>query len=300
MAGQSLFDSLSNNTRKFVKEGKGKMRTNIRKFSLVLTALVLVLTLGLVTVVPVLACDCDNPMWVFFNNPALRAEITSPQEGECIAVGSTFTVVVTVYNESDNCACAVDVDCRLNGGWPAGEYRDNLSFAAGETQHKSTPGAWPGDPMDPNSSMVFTWQVVCTGLGDARIRINLSAAMNSGEETVTVTFHQVCPDVSIDIKPSSDPNSINLKSKGVVPVAVLTTGDFDASTTDPGTVVFAGASPLRWALEDVDNDGDMDMLFHFKTQELDLDSTEATLTGDTSSGCPIIGTDTVNIVPTGK
>ena len=109
-------------------------------------------------------------------------------------------------------------------------------------------------------------------------------------------------EVTIDIKPGSDPNSINLKSKGVVPVAVLTTDDFDASTVDPVTVEFAGASPLRWVIEDVDGDGDVDLLFHFKTQDLDLDgdSTEATLTGDTTDGQPIQGTDTVNIVPKGK
>jgi hypothetical protein len=108
--------------------------------------------------------------------------------------------------------------------------------------------------------------------------------------------------VQIDIKPGSYPNSINLKSKGVVPVAVLTTDDFDASAVDRVTVLFAGASPLRWAMEDVDGDGDVDLLFHFKTQELDLDgdSTEATLAGTTFGGQSIQGTDTVNIVPKGK
>ena len=64
----------------------------------------------------------------------------------------------------------------------------------------------------------------------------------------------------------------------------------------------AGASAVRWTLEDVDGDGDIDLLFHFKTQELNLteDSTEATLTGATYGGTPIEGTDTVNIVPKGK
>jgi hypothetical protein len=44
-------------------------------------------------------------------------------------------------------------------------------------------------------------------------------------------------------------------------------------------VEFAGASPVRSTLCDVDKDGDMDMLFHFRTQKLDLDenSKEATL-----------------------
>jgi hypothetical protein len=83
-------------------------------------------------------------------------------------------------------------------------------------------------------------------------------------------------------------------------VAVLTTDDFDASTVDPATAVFAGAAPLRWTLEDVDGDSDADMLFHFKTQELNLTpgSTEATLSGKTLDGIwTIEGTDAVNIVP---
>jgi len=51
--------------------------------------------------------------------------------------------------------------------------------------------------------------------------------------------------ISIDIKPGSSPNSINLKSKGVVPVAILGTDDFDVSDVDPDTVIFADAAPLR-------------------------------------------------------
>ena len=82
-------------------------------------------------------------------------------------------------------------------------------------------------------------------------------------------------------------------------VAVLTTEEFDATLVDPGTVKFADAFPVRWTTEDVDGDGDLDMLFHFKTQELNLDanSTEATLTGATTVGEEITGTDEVRIVP---
>lgn len=102
-------------------------------------------------------------------------------------------------------------------------------------------------------------------------------------------------DVQIDIKPGSFPNSINLKSKGVVPMAMLGTNDFAVSDVDHDTVMFANAVPLRWALEDVDNDGDEDMILHFKTQELTLDaaSTEATLTGTTTDGVSFVGTDSV-------
>ena len=110
-------------------------------------------------------------------------------------------------------------------------------------------------------------------------------------------------EVQLNIKPGSYPNSINLKSKGKVPVAILATSDFDAKDVDPVTCDFAGAPPLRWTSKDVDNDGDHDILFHFKIQELvDLtkDSTEATLKGETYEGIPIIGSDSVNIVPKGN
>ena len=121
-------------------------------------------------------------------------------------------------------------------------------------------------------------------------------AVSLSDITVTGTLYWTS--VQIDIKPGSDPNSINLKSKGVVPVAVLGSDVFDATTVDPSKVAFAGATPVRWTLEDVNGDGYMDMLFHFKTQELTIPSgsTDATLTGDTTDGLHIMGTDSVNIV----
>jgi hypothetical protein len=55
-------------------------------------------------------------------------------------------------------------------------------------------------------------------------------------------------------------------------------------------------------MEDVNRDGYLDLLLHFRTQDLNLtqDSAEATLTGKTMDGTPITGTDTVNIVPKKK
>ena len=109
-------------------------------------------------------------------------------------------------------------------------------------------------------------------------------------------------EVMIDIKPGSDTNPINLKSKGVVPVAILTTGAFNATKVDPTTVQLAGAPMLRWTLEDVDADGDKDMLLHFRTELLKLDqnSTQATLIGETNEGVSFEATDKVQIVPVKK
>jgi len=110
-------------------------------------------------------------------------------------------------------------------------------------------------------------------------------------------------EVEIDIKPGSDPNSINLCSHGVVPIAILSGDGFDATTVDPSTVEFAGASirvkgkgALQYSLEDVDGDGDLDFLAQISVENLDLDggSTTATVSG-LAGGVPFEGTDSVNI-----
>jgi hypothetical protein len=109
-------------------------------------------------------------------------------------------------------------------------------------------------------------------------------------------------EVYIDVKPGSDPNSINPRSRGVIPVAILTTEDFDATAVDPSTVLFGKtgteASPFHYAFEDVDGDGDIDMILHFRTQETGLicGNTEAILTGATLDGQAIEGSDSIKTV----
>jgi hypothetical protein len=57
--------------------------------------------------------------------------------------------------------------------------------------------------------------------------------------------------VPLDIKPQSCPNPLAARSKGVLPVAILGTEDFDVTTIDIATITLAGVSPLRSNLEDV-------------------------------------------------
>jgi concanavalin A-like lectin/glucanase superfamily protein len=108
--------------------------------------------------------------------------------------------------------------------------------------------------------------------------------------------------VAIDIKPSSFPNSINPRSEGVIPVAILTTNTFDAITVDPTTVLFGAtgneAAPVRSALEDVDLDGDTDMILHFNTQDTGIvcGDTSASLAGETFGGQAIKASDSINTV----
>lgn len=105
--------------------------------------------------------------------------------------------------------------------------------------------------------------------------------------------------VDIDIKPGDFPNSINLGSKGVVPMAILSSSGFNAMNVDVYTVTFAGASPERFAYEDVNSDGVYDLLLHFRTEDLRLTtlSTQGTLIGKLRDGGAITGADSVQIVP---
>ncbi|MBW3540207.1 MAG: hypothetical protein KY476_08050 [Planctomycetes bacterium] len=111
--------------------------------------------------------------------------------------------------------------------------------------------------------------------------------------------------VGIDIKPDSDPNSINLGSGGTVAVAILSTAAFDATTVDPNTVTLANAevrlkgnsTPMS-SEQDVNSDGLLDLVVHVETEALELTDgdVEAMLRGKTLAGDPIFGTDSVRIV----
>ena len=132
--------------------------------------------------------------------------------------------------------------------------------------------------------------------------------------------------IAIDIKPDSDINPLQCRQPlhGVVPVAVLTTDGFDAAELDPESVRFGpdAAEPVRRpgggrneitglgrdrrspvgriAIEtDVDGDGDLDLLFHFRLADIGIECgmTQLTLTGMTRDGQAVEGTDFIRTNP---
>jgi len=114
-------------------------------------------------------------------------------------------------------------------------------------------------------------------------------------------------EVSVDLKPGSKTNAVNLYSAGVVPIAILSSDSFDALSVKAETLLVSGAS-VRVAGKsnrymcraiDVNNDGLTDLVCGIETAELMIESGEDTveLTAETIDGTKVHGTDFIKIVP---
>jgi hypothetical protein len=60
---------------------------------------------------------------------------------------------------------------------------------------------------------------------------------------------------AFDLRPGSCENTLNTKSKGLLPAAILGMPTLDVSTIDPASIRLAGVAPVRWSIEDVGRPG---------------------------------------------
>lgn len=118
--------------------------------------------------------------------------------------------------------------------------------------------------------------------------------------------------VSLDIRPEGCPNPINGRTRGVIPVAVLGTADFDVNDIDVASLQLEGVAPILSGYEDVAEpytgalcgcteagpDGFDDLTLKFRAQDLvgaiaPLEHGERvlTLTGTLLDGTEIEGQD---------
>ena len=117
--------------------------------------------------------------------------------------------------------------------------------------------------------------------------------------------------VSVDVKPGDAVSKINLSSNGRLPVAVVSTPDFDAGMFMPmmahlhdatAPMDCSGAAALRWNYSEVNGDGLVDLVFFFRIQDLALtaSSTDVMLMAHGMYGgeeIHIMGMDAVIVKP---
>ncbi len=141
-------------------------------------------------------------------------------------------------------------------------------------------------------------------------------------QTVEIEVYSTI-EVPFDYHPTSCPNPLNRNSKGVIPMAILGTEDFDVSDINPETILIEGFSPVRWALEDVstpympyldkpldayacntyEGDGFMDLTLKFDAQEISSlfalnevgDVVKITITGKLYDDTEFVGEDVIII-----
>jgi hypothetical protein len=235
--------------------------------------------------------------------------------------GDTLLDLVATNGDSD------EVSVLLGNG--DGTFRAATAFAAGDDPGPVAVGDLDGDSVpDLVTAHVFSADVsVLLGNGDGSFQAPVSFAAgaypvsvavaeldgDSAPDLVTanaggsasVLFNQRDPAVhpEIDIKPGSDPNSINPFSRGVVPVAIFGSEDFDVAGIDLTRLTFGIDDALPAIVgrrhRDVNADGFPDLLSHFRTAEIGIEigDTEACLSGETLDGTPFSGCDTIRTVP---
>ncbi len=233
---------------------------------------------------------------------AFISVLTVPQTTSSNASTALFGVVFARDAQSEKLASIDPVSGAIT---PIGSGVANCCKLAGN-----------GSALDPNNGVLY---FVAAGFYESSPRLfaldTPTGAVRSSPVLPTSMFVNylelqstpVPKPVDIDIKPGSFPNSINLASAGVVPVAILSSPTFDATQVDPATVTLAGAavkligkgSKYSCSAQDVNSDGLTDLVCHVETAQFLIEPGDsvAVLEGQTFSGLRIRGENSIQIVP---
>jgi lysophospholipase L1-like esterase len=213
-----------------------------------------------------------------------------------LEVGSTLMAAIDVDNE--------EVWVGISGHWQprttgVGVYANPATGVGGTSI----------DSVDGNKDWTLAIQTT-TGTDDIEIMVRpvvYTSHIPAGYSILsdTVPIEAV---VEIDVQISDPGNHVKPASNELISVAIHSTSiadgdfvDFDATQVDPSTLRFGiGGAPniaVPWVMDwDGDNIVD-DVAFAFRTQDSGFfcNDTEVWLEGETYSGEPLIGTDTIQI-----
>ena len=247
----------------------------------------------------------------------LRVTKTCAAAGEVALPGQPVTCSVTVANLGPGLPRNVVLtDISTLGGSVTG-----LSVTASTFQVPNTP-----QPVTRTCEVVAANNVRCV-VGTIAVGASLTVAVEIMPEraglianTASVTTDSVDPTptnnqgeatievylpVQVDVLPGGTPNVISLTKRGLVPVAILTTPDFDAASVDVSSVCFGDVDEpaqrtcteahVTGHLLDVNKDRSRDLLLHYEAQLTGIDAgeTRACLIGRTTLGVGVYGCDEI-------
>lgn len=170
-------------------------------------------------------------------------------EGDVVVIGGTARPTIIVTNPTSGetiCGNKVIVE---------GTATDDVGVASITINGQSVSFQSTGNPNDSNE-VSFSHEVTLTL--DQPNTITVTVADTDGTDpvvlSITVNSESCGPvdlDIALDIKPGSCPNPLNVKSKGMFPVAILGTAELDVTTVDLDSVNILGVQPVRSDFEDV-------------------------------------------------
>lgn len=239
----------------------------------------------------------------------------------------TFTVLVQVVDD-DGASGAATFQVKVDNVAPAvAAQLDRVEIYSGESAELSASFSDPGSDDDPwtyditwgdgatesgsrNAPAVITTAHTFLAAGDHEIRVTVTDKDGStGEQRLALRVLR--RSVSIDVLPGSaeNPFKLGLRGNGTLPVAVLSGNGTDAQELDVGSVRL-GTTPVArrkngtfmTSLEDVDQDGDLDLVLHFERRALQDDGTvtastvSLTLQAILTGGQQVEGTDHLTVM----
>ncbi len=134
-------------------------------------------------------------------------------------------------------------------------------------------------------------------------------AMATPPTGLAATAEVAAPECAFDVdfRPGSTADTLNLRSQGRVPVALFGSISLDAGDIEQDSLTLSGVPEDHAAFEDIDGDGILDLILHFRTQALvsSLESEygdlrdgmvlDVTLLGDLLDGTGCLGVDRIRI-----
>jgi hypothetical protein len=165
---------------------------------------------------------------------------------ECIAPGNDFEIYVEGSIDDNNSFLISSYGLYENAKWNytnnhmvdvmSGTVIDEDGFSFGNTYTNTY------IINKPDGVYSYTFVFGPRGFGHDYYDVSVDITVSVGEST---------KDVALDVKPGSCPNPINVKKKGVLPIVLVGSEDFDVTQVDPATIELIGVSPIDYSYEDV-------------------------------------------------